>query len=106
MRIIHGQSYSEDDRKKYKILIIQNIFDSIVQLVNAMRSFQMRFMNQENEDYFSLILLTHETLQNGLDNWNKNLNENCKMINSIWIDPSIRNTYQRRNKFYLNDSTE
>ena len=107
MRIIHGTNYTVDERKKYKPLIIQNIIDSIIRLVNAMRyQFLMEFTFNSNEDCFTHIQNCDEKLHLGLDDWNQNLNGYFESIKSIWEDPSIMKTYQRRNKFYLIDSIE
>jgi hypothetical protein len=65
MRIIHGKSYTLDERKKYIHLIIQNIVESVVRLVEAMISqFYSEFQNEINNAYFTeFILNLHQTLK-------------------------------------------
>lgn len=106
MRIIHGSNYSFEERKKYKPLILQNIVDSIVRLVNAMKQFNKNFITDLNDDNFTLMTICHQKLQLDLVDWNQNLKKYYYAITSIWDDESIKITYQRRNKFYLIDSIE
>jgi hypothetical protein len=110
MRIIHGNNYNESDRKKYKPLVIQNLLESIVRLVSAMRQvFMQEFDNLENKDHFQLILAAHEELETSpenLDHWGQHSLAYVHAIQSIWSDISIRLVYANRNKFFLGDSTE
>lgn len=49
MRIIHGQGYSEDDRRGYIKLVYQNIFMAIHSLTRAMETLRIPFANSSNE---------------------------------------------------------
>ena len=111
MNIIHGKSYPEKERKKYKYYVIANIFESIIRLVNAMRQiFNLKFEHElRNEENFNMILEAQQYLESQnveLTNWYHNNEKYTKCILSIWRDNSIRIAYQNRNKFYFNDSTE
>ncbi len=48
MRIIHGRGYSEADRKDFTRLVFQNIFTAIQALVNAMKSLQIDYIDDQN----------------------------------------------------------
>lgn len=72
MRIIHGKNYSIDERKKYKHLIIQNVIDSVVRLVDAMKLFSLTFENESNEICTNLILNCQQNLKSDLIDWNSN----------------------------------
>ncbi len=110
MNIIHGKSYPEKERTKFKYYVIINIFDSIIRLVNAMRNvFNLKFEREYvNEKNFNLILEAHQYLEitRDLQGWQQNLREYKESILSIWRDSSVRIAYQNRNKFYFNDSTD
>jgi hypothetical protein len=107
MRIIHGTNYSLDERKKYKPLIINNIIDSIIRLVNAMKyQLHMEFKLHSNEENFSAILNCSENLLHDLTDWNQKSNKYFELIKSIWEDPNVERTYEFRNKFYIIDSIE
>ena len=110
MNIIHGKSYPEKERKKYKYYVITNIIDSIIRLVNAMRNiFNLKFEKENaNEENFSLILEAQQYLEANreLTGWYQHLKKYKESIISIWKDMSIKIAYQNRNKFYFNDSTE
>lgn len=45
MRIIHGQGYTEDDRKGYTKLVFQNIFQAIQALCRAMKTLNIDYEN-------------------------------------------------------------
>jgi hypothetical protein len=49
MRIIHGQGYSEDDRRGYIKLVYQNIFMAIHSLTRAMETLRIPYTNPSNE---------------------------------------------------------
>lgn len=110
MNIIHGKSYPEKERRKYKYYVISNILDSIIRLVNAMRNiFNLKFEKEDvNEERFSLILEAQQYLEGhcDLNDWHNNVRKYKDSIISIWKDLSIKVAYQNRNKYYFNDSTE
>jgi guanine nucleotide-binding protein G(i) subunit alpha len=106
MRIIHGTSYTIDERKKYKPLIFHNIIDSINRMVNAMKKFNLKFVHDYNEDNYMLILDCHKSLIESKFDWKQSLEKYSSVIKAIWDDPSIIRVYQRRNEFYLIDSIE
>ena len=43
MRIIHGQGYTEDDRRGYTKLVYQNVFQAIQALCRAMKNLSIQF---------------------------------------------------------------
>ena len=111
MRIIHGKNYSLDERKKYTHLIVQNIVESLVRLVDAMRSlFYLDFENKLNNQYFDEFIVNLQTnlKTNTLlakTDWYSNLSRYMQIMTSIWKDVSIQYCFDKRNLFYLNDST-
>ena len=48
MRIIHGQGYTEDDRRGYTKLVYQNIFQAIQALCRAMKNLNIQFEVEMN----------------------------------------------------------
>ena len=111
MNIIHGKSYPEKERKKFKYYVIANILESIIRLVNAMRHiFNLKFAKEiYNEANYSMIIEAQnflDTHNRDLTDWYQNSRRYAECVVSIWRDESIRIAYQHRNKFYFNDSTE
>jgi len=49
MRIIHGQGYSEEDRKAYIGQVHSNVFMAIKALVVAMNQLSIKFENPANQ---------------------------------------------------------
>ena len=58
MKIIHGESYSIKERRKFKYYVVLNIIESIIRLVYAMQHvFNMKFQNKtKNEENFKMLL--------------------------------------------------
>ena len=48
MRIIHGQGYTEDDRRGYTKLVYQNIFQAIQALCWAMKNLNIKYEKHMN----------------------------------------------------------
>ena len=48
MRIIHGQGYTEDDRREYTTLVYQNIFQAIQALCWAVKSLNIKYEKHMN----------------------------------------------------------
>ena len=109
MRIIHGSNYTVNQRKKFKLLIIQNLLDSAVRLVNAMHQiFDNNFENEENDANFQIILEVAQIIEK-VDwsyEWTKHAKKLNEAIKLIWNDFSIKLTYAKRNKYFLYDATE
>lgn len=106
MRIIHGKNYTIEERKKYTLIILQNIIDSVFRLVDAMKMFDFEFENEEINQELQLLNHCKEQLKYDLNDWFTNLSIYTPIIKKIWEDKSIRSIVQKRNQFYLNDSTE
>ena len=49
MRIIHGQGYSDDDRKSFAKLVYQNIFQAMQALCRAMNDKKIDYEHPSNE---------------------------------------------------------
>ena len=110
MRIIHGTNYSEIDRKKFKLAVIQNLLDSMYRLVIAMREFfDQEFENESNNEAFDELTRAQMALDDNpgdLTDWNANSETYANCVISIWDDSAVKLTYEQRNKFFLSDSSE
>lgn len=49
MRIIHGNGFSEEDRRSFAKLVFQNIFTAIKAMTTAMTTLRIPYTNQQNE---------------------------------------------------------
>ena len=52
MRIIHGNGYSEDDKRSFIKLIYQNIFMAMNSMTRAMDSIKISYRNPSNDVSF------------------------------------------------------
>ncbi|XP_046857586.1 guanine nucleotide-binding protein G(q) subunit alpha-like isoform X1 [Xenia sp. Carnegie-2017] len=98
MRIIHGQGYSEDDRRGYIKLVYQNIFMAIHSLTRAMETLRIPFANSSNEDLVSVV---RSVDPDSVTSFKK---EYYDAIKSLWQDSGIQECYDRRREFQLSDS--
>lgn len=57
MRIIHGNGYSEDDRKTYAKLVFQNVFQGIQALCKAMKNLKIKYYNPTLNEVMSILEL-------------------------------------------------
>jgi hypothetical protein len=106
MRIIHGLNYTDTERKRYKPVIIQNIIESIVRLVEALKLFSLCFESKENDENFNLITKLNQNLKSDMSDWNVNAQNYRQLIEKIWKDNSIKTVFNKKNKFYISDSIE
>lgn len=107
MRIIHGEKFGRSEQESFKLPIIQNIFESISQLVFSMNNtLSLTFENKENNEYYEVLEKAKINLFNDLNDWNENRETYVLCIKSIWNDKSIKKCYERKNLFYLHDSAK
>lgn len=101
MRIIHGQGYSEDDRRGYSKLVFQNIFQAIQALSRAMDMLKIQYGRPDpNEQHASVVKsVNHESVTSLEEHY-------ASMIKSMWDDKGIQEAYDRRREFQLSDSAK
>jgi hypothetical protein len=106
MRVIHGEKFKRHEQERFRRPIIENVMQSVFCLVDAMKSFNMTFKKSENNENYESLLRAKEYLLVDMADWNKNKENYGMNIKTIWADETIRLCYDRRNQYYLNDSTE
>lgn len=62
MRIIHGNGYSENDRKQFTRLVFQNIFIAIQTLIDAMKTLKIGYADAKNNVRSSNSIVYKSTL--------------------------------------------
>ncbi|KAL4634725.1 guanine nucleotide-binding protein subunit alpha-11-like [Arapaima gigas] len=100
MRIIHGNGFSEDERRSFAKLIFQNIFTSVKSMTDAMVTLRIPYDDPENE-VFAEKVREVDTLQ-------MSQLGGCYVegIRRLWADQGVRQCYHRRREFQLLDSAE
>ncbi|MEE6487438.1 hypothetical protein FKM82_014899 [Ascaphus truei] len=100
MRIIHGAGFSEVDRRKYALLVHQNIVTCMQSLIRAMETLRVPYDWEENKWNGKLI--------SEVDMYKAHLMEKQQVdaIKKLWGDPGIRRCYERRREFQLLDSAK
>ncbi|KAM9385214.1 guanine nucleotide-binding protein subunit alpha-15.1 [Pholidichthys leucotaenia] len=100
MRIIHGQGFSEEDRKGFAKCIFQNIFTAIKAMTGAMIMLKIPYANRDNELYAQFLQDVNTVQVTQLEP------RYVDAIRRLWADPGIRVCYSRRCEYQLLDSTE
>ncbi|CAG5098844.1 Oidioi.mRNA.OKI2018_I69.XSR.g16028.t2.cds [Oikopleura dioica] len=101
MKIIHGNGFSDDDKKHGLKYIYQNIFTSVQNLIKAMHQLQIEYERAENIEAARLLseisvrdISTHSAFYPSVNR-----------IGTFWRDNGVRACYERRREFQLSDST-
>ena len=56
MRIIHGQGYSEEDKRKFIPFIYRNVYMAMSSMVDAMELLDIPYDNGQNKVYYKSLL--------------------------------------------------
>lgn len=98
MRIIHGDGYSEEDRKGFRPLVYQNVFMCMQTMIDAMDQLQIPFSRPESKHHASLVM--------GQDPYKVTSFGKPYMaaMQYLWRDAGVRACYERRREFHLLDS--
>lgn len=94
MQKIYGKGFSEVERKGYVPIVANNMLVSIKQLVNQAQNYggvkneaSRKIVLEAKDDHLvDMVLGPH--------------------MKAMWLDPGVKNAYENRNRFQLNDSTE
>ncbi|MBN3315556.1 GNAQ protein, partial [Atractosteus spatula] len=100
MRIIHGQGYSEEERRAFAKLVYQNIFTAAQSMISAMATLGIPYGRPENEAHAQRLLQVDVLRVRALEPWE------VQAIRSLWADLGIRQCYSQRRHFHLLDSTD
>ncbi|XDV20002.1 hypothetical protein PO909_025387 [Leuciscus waleckii] len=100
MRIIHGSGYSEEDRRAFAKLVLQNIIVSIHSMLQAMENLNIPFADGKNITYAAM-------LKNVIPETVLSLEAKyAEAIKSMWKDQGLQKCFERRREFQLSDSTK
>ncbi|XP_065886456.1 guanine nucleotide-binding protein G(q) subunit alpha-like isoform X1 [Dysidea avara] len=101
MRIIHGQGYSEEDRKAYIGQVHSNVFMAIKALVLAMNQLSIKYENPANQEAWKKFADIDPNKMMEISSSDHTL------ILQLWRDPGIsKECYSRRREFQLSDSAK
>ncbi|KAM4527583.1 guanine nucleotide-binding protein subunit alpha-14-like [Odontesthes bonariensis] len=100
MRIIHGKGYSDADKKGYIRLVFQNIITAIQALIEAMKSLQIDFVDDQNISHAARLSQMDSAQVSFLESWQ------VDAISRVWNDHGVQKCYDRRREFQLSDSAK
>ncbi|XP_038660846.1 guanine nucleotide-binding protein subunit alpha-14 [Scyliorhinus canicula] len=100
MRIIHGDGYSDEDRKNFTKLVFQNIFTAMQAMIRAMDTLRVQYKNEQNVENANMVkevevdkVITFDRVY-------------VEAIKKLWNDPGIEECYDRRREYQLSDSAK
>ncbi|XP_032873476.1 guanine nucleotide-binding protein subunit alpha-14 [Amblyraja radiata] len=100
MRIIHGDGYSDEDRRNFTKLVFQNIFTAIQAMIKAMDNLRVQYKIEKNMENANMI---REVEVDKVSTFEK---EYVEAIKKLWNDPGIQECYDRRREYQLSDSAK
>lgn len=100
MRIIHGSGYTDDDKRTFIKLVYQNIYMAMNAMINAMETLKIPYKNEQNEEYAKLIKAVDFETATTLED------SHVIAIKQLWLDPGIKECYDRRREYQLTDSAK
>eukprot|EP01121_Diplochlamys_sp_Union-15-3_P008046 TRINITY_DN2102_c0_g1_i7.p1 TRINITY_DN2102_c0_g1~~TRINITY_DN2102_c0_g1_i7.p1 ORF type:complete len:300 (-),score=39.76 TRINITY_DN2102_c0_g1_i7:255-1154(-) len=99
MKVIQdGGGYSEEDRKRFRVVVFSNIITQMKVLISSSEKLEIPIKNDTNKEYAREI---ENLAENDGEAWSSELAEKIKQL---WADEGIQEVYQQRHKFQLNDS--
>lgn len=100
MRIIHGQGYSEGDRKKFTVLVYRNIYTASQILVDAMETLSIPYETEEAAQRVELLKDVQADSVVAISS------EDQQTIKGLWADGGVQKCFQRRREFQITDSAK
>ncbi|KAI8927420.1 guanine nucleotide binding protein, alpha subunit [Entophlyctis helioformis] len=97
LKILHGGGYSDDERKSFRGLILENIRESIVSVILAAREIGINIGNEESQAKISEILDYYRVGSEELARY-KITPRIASMIDEIWKDQDLQKVYIERGK--------
>ncbi|XP_069786559.1 guanine nucleotide-binding protein subunit alpha-14 isoform X1 [Narcine bancroftii] len=100
MRIIHGDGYSDEDRKNFTKLVFQNIFTAMQAMIRAMDTLHVHYKIEKNMENANMI---REVEVDKVFSFER---QYVEAIKKLWNDPGIQECYDRRREYQLSDSAK
>ncbi|XP_017054141.1 G protein alpha q subunit-like [Drosophila ficusphila] len=100
MRIIHGNGFSERDKRGYIKLVFQNIFMAMQSMIGAMDKLNISYGQSEHRELAALVMSIDYSKVSFLEG------PYLSAIKTLWKDVGIRECYDRRREYQLTDSAE
>ncbi|KAK9967482.1 hypothetical protein ABG768_001880 [Culter alburnus] len=100
MRIIHGNGFSEDEKRSYTKLVFQNIFQAMSAITEAMSTLKIPYSNPQNEIYAQWFQ------DQDIHQITQLQRSYVEAIRNLWEDKGVKMCYKRRREYQLLDSTK
>uniref|UniRef100_A0A2K5CKF4 G protein subunit alpha i3 n=1 Tax=Aotus nancymaae TaxID=37293 RepID=A0A2K5CKF4_AOTNA len=99
MKIIHEDSYSEDECKQYKVVVYSNTIQSIIAIIRAMGRLKIDFGEAARADDARQLLVLAGSAEEGVMT-----PELAGVIKRLWRDGGVQACFSRSREYQLNDS--
>ncbi|KAJ6229164.1 guanine nucleotide-binding protein g(o) subunit alpha [Anaeramoeba flamelloides] len=99
IQAIHKKKFDDpEERKKYRLVVFDNVVHSIQSLVTASTHFNNEITNVSESEIEEIC-----SLENDITDFTQ---EQADLIKKVWESETVQETYLQRNKFHLFDSAK
>ncbi|XP_072167672.1 guanine nucleotide-binding protein subunit alpha-13-like [Diadema setosum] len=102
MKIIHGQHFSDEDIREFRMIIYGNIIKGMKVLADARDKLEIPWGDPSNEKYASAVM-SHDSTMTLEPSGFAQYVQPCK---ELWKDSGIQTAFQRRREFQVADSVK
>ncbi|KAG1465742.1 hypothetical protein G6F56_004826 [Rhizopus delemar] len=99
MRLIHEGEFRKEEKEAHKEIIFNNILQSILIILEAMRNLGIMLGNAKNQVYVDNIMRCETQTE-----YSVMPIELSGAIKALWKDRGVQETYKKNNEYQLNDS--
>ncbi|KAI1705623.1 g-protein alpha subunit domain-containing protein [Ditylenchus destructor] len=100
MRIIHGQGYSDDDKRQFIRPIYQNVFMAMQSMIRAMETLDIPYGDVTSKDKANVVwAIDYESISSFEEPY-------VTCITDLWQDQGVQKAYERRREYQIIDSAK
>nr|CAB3250002.1 Gi1 G protein alpha subunit Gi [Phallusia mammillata] len=100
MVIIHKDGYSDEERLKYKPVVHNNVMQSMLSMIRAMKKLEIPFGEEDKEEDAKKIMRVAASMHDEIPG------DIGECIKRLWADKGVKTVFSRAREYHLIDSTE
>jgi len=101
MKIIHGDGYSPEELKDFRVSILENIRDSMSNITNAMETLGIKYADEDHQKLAELFSDQDVSTIVEIEDFTEDM---ATAATKLWADAGVQTAYGRRNEYHLVDS--
>lgn len=100
MKILHKEGFNEDERKSFKPVVFANTVQSMMAILKAMESLNIKFSNKAMEADGQKL----RTASGQMEDIDLATDEIGQSLRTLWTDDGVQECFKRSREYQLNDS--